>query len=122
MLNMNKIRKSLNQAVGGKVSAIVIVIVALAIPIYGFRDANFQKVELSIFSVLLPVFYVVAVGGFMYLALGKKGPNVTSNETDRRIATAYAQIQKKLTPILWLLFIGWLMWVAYLLWSLVEKG
>ncbi len=118
MLNMKKFRESLNQQVNGKVAATIIGISAIIIPIFGLRDLDWQKVELGFLSILISLLYVVVIAGFVFLALGKQGKNITPKETDEKIARIHSRIQKKLVPVGWMLTAAWIVWIGYFVWKL----
>ena len=117
MPNMNKVRESLNQPINGRIAAIIIGITAIVIPFLFLRDDDFQKLELNLITVVVPIFYALAIGGIILFVLGVHLPNVTSKNTDQKIVKTYTQIQKKLMPLRLLLFTGWLIWVLYLFWN-----
>jgi len=120
MPNMKKIKNSLNQPVNKHYAAILISIVAIVLPTYGLYGTDWKNAELNVLSILLPLLWVVFVTGFIFLALGKRGKNVTSVETDQKIAITYSNIQKMLTPLWWAAGIVWLIWTGYLVWSLLS--
>ncbi len=110
--------KSINRQVDGKLAAIVIGIVSVVLPVYGLRDMDWENMEFSFLSALLPLLYVSAITGLIFLALGKEGQHITSKETDLKIAKAYWKIQKNLVPVWYVIAVAWLVWVGYLLWKL----
>ena len=118
MLKMKKIRKLLNQQVNGKFAATIIGVVAITIPIIALRDIDWENVELSFLSVVVPILYAVSIAGFILLVLGKQGRNITSKEMDEKIARVHSQIQKRLVPVWWALAVAWLIWSVYLVWKL----
>ena len=116
---MKNIKNSLNQPVNKRYAAILIGVVAIVLPVFGLYETDWKNAELNTLSILLPLLWVIFVTGFIFLALGEKGKNITSEETDKKIATTYSHIQQKLTPVWWVLGIVWLIWVAYLVWNLM---
>ena len=121
MPNMKNIKNSLNQPVNKNYAAILIGTVAIALPVYGLYNAEWKNAEINTLSILLPLLWVVFVTGFIFLALGKKGKDITSEETDQKIAITYSNIQKKLTPLWWAVGVIWLIWMGYLVWHLFIK-
>ena len=119
MHDMKKIRELLNQQLIGPFAAVIIVVVAVIVPVLGFRDLNFQDVEFGFLSVIIPLLYVVAVVGFVYLSLGKQGRNITSKESDEKISKACNRVQKKLKPFYWAFVVSWLIVTGYLVWKLI---
>jgi len=122
MPSMKMLEKFLNQPVNKVFAAIVIGILSTIFLIYGLYDTDWESAELNALSILLPLFWVIFVAGFILLALGKKGKNVTSEETDDKIVTSYTDIHKKLTPTWWALGAVWCIWIAYLVWSLSTEA
>jgi len=117
MLDMKKINKSLNRQIDRKLSAIVIAIVAVIFPFYALYDADWKSMEFNYLSVLLPVLYVSAITGLIFLALGKQGKQITSKETDHKIAETYRKTQKYLAPVWYVIAIAWAVWIGYLFWK-----
>ncbi len=107
----------MNQQVNGKFAATIIGVVAITIPIIALRDMDRDYMEIGFLSVAVPVLYAVSVAGFIFLALGKQGRNVTSREMDEKTARVHSQIQKKLAPLWWTLSVAWLIWAVYLVWE-----
>jgi len=62
------------------------------------------------------VFAVVLVG-FVLLALGKTGPEVTSPETDHVIANRYVRLRRKLRPVGAAIALAVLAHAAYVVWT-----
>jgi len=119
MRDMKKIRELLNQQLIGPFAAVIIVVVAVIVPVLGFRDLNFQDVEISFLSVIIPLLYAVAVVGFVYLSLGKRGRNIASKESDEKISKACYRVQKILKPFYWAFVVSWLIVTGYLVWKLI---
>ena len=113
MHSMRNFRGVLNKPVNRYFAATLIGVVAVVLPVYAFYDMDWGDAEFNAMSVLIPLLYVVFVAGFVFLALDKKGRNLTSVETDKKIAITYSSFQKKLTPVWWVLAVAWLLWVAY---------
>lgn len=112
---------SLNQPVNKKFAAILIGIVAIVLPIYGLYDVDWKEAKLNTLAIVLPLFWVVIVVGFILLVLGKKGREVTAVETDIKISNAYKGFQKKLNPLWWAVGIVWVIWMGYLVWTLTTQ-
>ena len=119
---MKNIKRSLNQPVNKTFAAILIGVVAIALPIYGFYDSDWEEEKLNALAILLPLFWVVIAVSFILLAIGKKGKEVTTVETDREISNAYKDFQKKLNPLWWAVGIVWVIWMGYLVWTLTIKA
>jgi uncharacterized membrane protein YbjE (DUF340 family) len=111
----------IDKKIDNRVSAVVIVVIALAIPAFYLRGVDWSKFEVNAFSILVPMFYVVFIAGFVLLALGKQGQNFTSKEKDKQIADAYKSIRQKLKPFVLVFVICWIAWVGYLLLTLYAK-
>ncbi len=122
MPNMKNIMNSLNQPINKNLAAILIGAVAIVFPIYGFYGTDWENAEFNMLSISFPLLWVVFVTGFIFLAIGKKGKNITSVETDKKISIIYSNIQKKLTPVWWVIGIVWLIWVVYLVWNLIVNA
>lgn len=122
MPNMKNIKNSLNQAVNKYYAAILIGTVAIVLPIYGLYGTDWKNAELNMLSILLPLLWLVFVTGFILFALGKRGKDITTVETDQKISITYSNIQKKLTPLWWAVGIVWLIWMGYLVLSLFVKA
>ena len=122
MPNMKNIKSYLNQPVNKSFATILIGVVAIALPIYGLYGSDWKEAKLNALAILLPLFWVVIVVGFILLALGKKGKEVTTVETDREILNAYKGFQKKLNPLWWAAGIVWAIWIGYLVWTLTTKA
>ena len=122
MPNMKNIRNSLTKPVNKYYAAILIGAIAIVLPIYGIYGTNWKNVELNMLSILLPLLWVVFVMGFIFLALGNRGRDVTSAETDQKIATTYFNFQEMFAPLWWVAVIVWLIWMGYLVWSLFVEA
>lgn len=118
MDSTRNIKTSLNQPVNKNLAATLISIVAVAFPLYGLYGFDWEIAKLSTLSILVLLLYFLFVAGTIFLALGKKGRNLTSVETDKKIAITYSRIQRKLAPVWWVLGIVCLAWVVYLIWEL----
>jgi heme/copper-type cytochrome/quinol oxidase subunit 2 len=122
MPNMKNIQRSLSQPINKTFAAILIGVVAIALPIYWMYGSDWKEAKLNALTILLPLFWVVIVVGFILLALGKKGKEVTTVETDQKISNAYKYYQKKLNPLWWTAGIVWAIWIGYLAWTLITKA
>ena len=108
----------IDKKIDNRLSAILIVIIALTIPTFYFHGVGWSEFEVNVSSILIPVFYFFFISGFVLLVLGKQGKNITSTETDKQITDTYKSIRQKLQPYLLVLIICWLAWVGYLLLTL----
>ncbi len=115
---MKKPKHSIDKPVNKNIAAMLIGIVAILFPAYWLDKTDWENAELNVLAILLPLLYVIFVIGFVLLALGKKGKNITSDKTDRHIEKTYSHILKKLKPLWWVMGIAWCIWVAYLVWAL----
>lgn len=122
MLDMKKINESLNRQINGKLSAIVIGIVAVIFPLYALHDTDWKDMEFGFLSILLPLLYMSAITGLIFLALGKQGPQITSKETDHKIAETYQKTQKYLVLVWCVITIAWVVWVGCLFWKAYAAG
>ena len=96
MHSMRNFRGVLNKPVNRNFAATLIGVVAVVLPVYAFYDMDWGDAEFNAMSVLIPLLYVVFVAGFVFLALDKKGRNLTSVETDKKIAITYSSFKKNL--------------------------
>lgn len=119
---MRNIKRSLNLPVNKTFAAILIGVVAISLPIYGLYDSDWKEAKLNALAILLPLFWAVVAVGFALLALGKKGKEVTTAETDRAISNAYKGFRKKINPLWWAVGIFWIIWMGYLVWTLTIKA
>ena len=122
MPDMKNIQSSLNQPVNKTFAATLIGIVAIALPVYGLYDSDWKDAELNAMAILLSVFWVAMVVGFILLVLGKKGKEITSEETDKKISNEYNDFQNRLTPLWWVAGLAWVIWMGYLIWSVFTKA
>lgn len=122
MPNMKNIKSPLNQPVNKTFAAILIGVVAIALPIYGLYNFDWNDAKLNSLAILLPLFWALIIVGFILLALGKKGNEVTTVQTDREISNAYKDLQKKLNPFWWAAGTVWVIWMGYLVWTLTTKA
>ncbi len=104
------------------VYALIIVLAAMAIPVYFLWDETWDKFELSPLAIIIPFFYVVIVIGFVLMALNIKIKTVTSHETDEKIAIRYHNVKKAITPYLLLALAGYITWAAYTLWQSIQQA
>ena len=115
---MKNLRNSLSQPVNGKFAAILIGIAAIVLPFYfGLFEINWENAKLNWITILVLSCYAAFIIGFMLLALGRKGKDIISEATDRKISIAYSELKKKLVPLWWFIGIAWFIWVVYLAWS-----
>ena len=112
---------NIDRPINSKVAATVIALFSLAITTFFLTEIDWSKRELNANSILTLLLFVVLITGFIFLALSIRGRNITSEETDNKIANTYKTIQQKLLPIWWVLAIGWLAWMGYLAWTLNTK-
>ena len=94
-------------------SASLIALLVLAISLYFFIVTDWEKVELNALSIILPLFFIIIVVGFILLILDKRGLQVTTNDTDKNIANTYKRTLKKLRPVFIALGFVWLAWIGY---------
>jgi len=120
MPDMKKIRELLNQKLSGPFAAAIIGVLAVIVPVVGFRNLNLRDVEIGFLSVIIVFLYVVAIVGFVYLSLGKRGRNITSKEVDEKISKVYFRARKKLKPFYWAVVVSWLIGTGYLVWNLID--
>ena len=112
ILLSEKMKQWLNQPITGYIPAVIIGTLAIIFPAYLLRDTAWQNTEQSPLSIIIAICYIIVVAGFVYIACGKRGPEVTSNTTDQKVEKAYSVILKKLTPLWLLLLVAWLIWLA----------
>lgn len=73
---LEKLREILANPVPGRFSVILIGIVAIALPAYGLSAVKWKDVQFNLFTILIPVLYVLAVAGFVFFALGRTGRDI----------------------------------------------
>ena len=108
---------SIDRPINSKLAATIIALTAIAISAIFFLETDWSQIEINAYSVLFPILFIVIIVGFIFLALGNKGRNITSEETDSKIAKGYKTIQRKLLPVWWILAICWVVWMGYFLWN-----
>ena len=118
---MTQKHMSIDKPINSKLAATIIALLAIAIFVIFILETDWSQIELNAYSVLLPLLFVVIIVGFVFIALGNKGRNVTSEETDNKIADNYRRVQQKLLPAWWVLVVCWVVWMGYLLWNLNIK-
>lgn len=118
---MPNMKSSINQSVNKKFAAILIGIVAIALPIYGLYDVDWKEAKLNALAIALPLLWIVIAVGFILLVLGKKGREITTVETDKKISNSYKGFQKRLNPLWWAIGVIWVIWMGYLVWTLTTK-
>jgi len=87
---MNKFQIFLNQSINGRLAVVLIGVAGLVAPAYLLI---WSKYDFKTYHLLIAVFYLAAVGSLMFLATGRTGPNITSAETDKKIASRWKHIQ-----------------------------
>jgi len=115
---MNKIQSILNQSVNGRFAAVLVGVAGIGIPVYLLLDDDWSKYEFNIYSFLLPVLYLVAVGSLMFFVAGVNGPNITSAETDEKNTSNWKRFQILISPVFRVVAVLWVVWVLYLLWNM----
>jgi len=96
----------------------IIIIVAVGAPLYLISGNEGFNPEINVKTILISVLYFIFVIGIIFLVFNRKGFNVTSIETDKRISSALITIRNTLVPII-ILFI--LVQVVRLIYFLVSK-
>ena len=79
------LKESLNKNLSPKLAAIVIILVGLGSLGYLVAQIDFEKFELSVLTIGLPLLFLLVVFLFAYLVLHPKKYQITSNETDKKI-------------------------------------
>jgi hypothetical protein len=62
----------------------VIVMAAIAFPVYFLSNYGEVGIEFTTMSIFVGVLYIIIVSGFVFLIFNKKGVQVTSEETDHK--------------------------------------
>jgi len=81
-------------------------------------EAGPQLDEWSVGAIAMGGAFALVLAGFVLLAGGKYGPQVTSRETDTVIAESYTRLRRKLRPLGVAIALGLLAYVAYAAWRL----
>jgi hypothetical protein len=102
----------------GAVSAAIVLVAAVAIPLWIAHLLGVVELPLTIGSVFVGVLFVLVIVGFIFIAFGKRGPTMTSEATDAKIASTYFRVCKKLRPILIVVAALWLVWLGIQFWRL----
>jgi predicted permease len=102
-----------------KVSKVVVVTIVILSAI-GFPVYFLLAERLSVPSArqwLLLILYSIVVLGFVFMGVGVKVIDVTSEETDNKIKEKKAAFDKAVNPYIIAAFIGFLIWLVY---SIIE--
>lgn len=76
----------LNKEVSGKLAAIIIIILGLAILAYSAFQIDWADIELSFKSALLPILFILIISLFAFKVASNKDVDVTNKETDKKIS------------------------------------
>src|SRR6267154_1722254 len=106
-----------NTKLNGMASAAIIVVAAFAIPLLIAQYLGVVDLPLTATSVFVGTLYVLVIVGFVFSAVGKRGPAVTSEATDARISAAYSKALRKLRPIVIVVTALWLVWSVWRLYG-----
>jgi len=99
-------------------SAAIIIVVAVAIPMWIAQILGVKEIPLTAASAFVGALCVLAIVGFVFSAFGKRGPPITSVETDAKISATYSKVLRKLRPVLIVFAMLWLLWLAFQFWRL----
>ena len=99
------------------VYAIVIVFSAIAIPAYFLWGESWSDFKPGPLAIIIPVLYLMAVLGFVFMALNIKSKKITSSEADEKIFNKYKAFQKIVKPYLLLALFGYIVWLVLNLWQ-----
>lgn len=109
---------NLNTKVNKVVAAVVVAVAAFAIPAFFIQQSGAARYKPTPLSIVVAILYVIATVGLVLECIGKRGVQVTSEATDRKIAKRLSAFQRKLRPLAWVALLLWFVWLAYLVWSL----
>jgi hypothetical protein len=104
------------------VSAAIVLVAAVAIPLWMAHLLGVVEFPLSIGSVVVGALFVSILVGFIFFAFGKRGPTMTSKATDARIVATYFRVGKKWRPIIIVIAALWLVWLGMQFWRLYGHG
>jgi hypothetical protein len=105
----------LNIEISKKLSAGIIVIVAIAFPFFWYQELGPAPLDFKAIAVL--VLYIIAISGLVALALGKVGPKLTSEVTDRKVQKTMSDLASRCIP---LIIVALVLWSCYTLWSFLH--
>ncbi len=74
------------------VFSIVIVIAAIAFPVYFLSTNGEVAIKFTLMSVFVGALYILVVSGFVLLIFNKKGVQVTSKEADKQITKVWSKV------------------------------
>jgi hypothetical protein len=111
-----------NFRLSGVVSAAIVLVAAVAIPLWMAHLLGVVEFPLTVGSVVVGALFVLIVVGFLFFALGKRGPAMTSQATDSKIAATYFRVFKRLLPILIVVAALWVVWLGIQFWRLYGHG
>jgi hypothetical protein len=106
----------------GVVSAAMVLVAAVAIPLWIAHLLGVVELPLTVGSVFVGVLFVLVIVGFILSVFGKRGPAMTSQTTDAKIAATYFRVGKKLRRILIVVAALWLAWLGIQFWRLYGHG
>jgi hypothetical protein len=96
-------------------SATITIVAAVAILLWIAQILGVNEIPLTAASAFVGALCVLAIVGFVFSAFGKRGPPITSEETDAKISATYSKVLRKLRPVLIVLAI---LWLAFQFWRL----
>jgi hypothetical protein len=99
-------------------SAAIIVVAAVAIPMLIAQILGVKEISLTAKSAFVGAIYVLVIVSLLFSTLGKRGPSITSGETDAKISATYSKVLGKLQPVLIAFAMLWLLWLAFQYWRL----
>lgn len=115
-LDQYNIRMRSHNKLRSIVTAAVIVVAAVAIPILVASHAGVREIKPNSMTVAVVLLYAVAVVGLVLISLGKYDVQLTSNETDRRLGIVYKKTMIWLASSMVILACLWFLWMTRRVW------
>jgi hypothetical protein len=106
----------------GVVSAAIVLVAAVAIPLWMAHLLGVVQFPLTVGSVVVGALFVSILVGFIFFAFGKRGPAMTSKATDAKTVATYFRVGKKWRPIIIVIAALWLVWLGMQFWRVYGHG
>ena len=105
----------MNIEIDKRLAAGLIVVASIFFPVFWYQELGPAPLNAKAIAVI--ALYIVATAGLVAVALGKLGPQLTSEVTDRKVQEAMSAFTSKYA----LLALGLLLlWSCYSIWSILN--
>ena len=102
--------------------AIVVIASGIAFPAYFGRTIPWERIQLTPFTVGIAFLYIAVVAGFVAAVFGHTGGNITSTDTDKKIALRYRKIVGPIRLAIIVVLLCFAVYWAWQVWNLMGKA